>query len=70
MIGLNGYVTVYGGHVELVASDCENVEDAAPNDRVLVSCGVVLIHQSIPNGYVNSFGAKFVLSHKHDIEIC
>jgi 8-oxo-dGTP pyrophosphatase MutT (NUDIX family) len=37
---------VHNGHVELVAIDCEYVENADDDDRVLVSCGVVLIHQS------------------------
>lgn len=51
--GLDGRVTAYGGHLELVAIDCNDVKDAGQDDNVLVSCGVVLIHKSESHtGYV------------------
>jgi hypothetical protein len=44
LIGLEGYYVVRGGQIVLRARQCQQVVMPEEPDKVLISCGVVVLH--------------------------
>ena len=44
LIGLEGYYVVRGGQIVLRAKQCQQVVMPETPDKVLISCGVVVLH--------------------------
>ena len=44
LVGLEGYYVVRGGQIVLRAQKCQQVVMPEKPDKVLISCGVVVLH--------------------------
>jgi hypothetical protein len=44
LVGLKGYYVVRGGQIVLKAKECQQVVTPQVPDKVLISCGIVVLH--------------------------